>query len=440
MGAKTSEPAEAAAAGPGQTNSAGAGEMSSEVMSGVYKRFGQKPPAALQDQGKKPAAATATQATEKVTKPTEQPAKVPAPVETAATDESGAAGDEPAAGAPAGGEQPTGEDAPQAGAGEGGAAGDEPAAGGGEGEGAPQGDPAAGDPQTKVLREEMAAALHSKLKDLPEETRKTVQSFMDERIGQITAKARSENDRLGARVTELTGELDSVRKTGPVPVVIPGVHPALLADSTEQIDKHVDQLDEFEDWAETNREGFNLPESEGYDEKQPSYTGEQIRARLREVRRDRERVIPAARAKLTERAKVDEGLRAVLPAMFNAAAPEYAQAQAILKAQPHLRSRADQNLVIAQQILGQKALQQLQKRPAAAAKKPGDKAPNTGPRPAIAAPARRAPRAPGDGAPALGSPLDQPGQQPAADSAVKRFTKTGDRRDLVKAVGALVFR
>lgn len=422
MGAEK-QPAEAAAADESRDTPAGAGEFSPEVMTGVFAKFGKKPPTA-KPANESEAAAGGEEGGEAKSE-TDKGDGAEAGADGAAADEQQAGGEE-------GGEKAEGTDK---GDGDGAAA--EAGADGKEAGGTED----LPDPQAEKLNQETAKLLKTKLKDLPDDVRTTVQSFMDERTAQITGKAKSENDRLGTRVTELTSELETLRDKGVVPVVIAGVHPALLADSAEQIDQEVEQMEEFEDWAERFRDGFNLPDADNHDPKQPSYTADQIRQQLRTVQREKDRVIPAARAKLTDRQKTDEKIKAAMPALFDPRSAEYARAQALLKAQPYLRSRADQNVIIAQQILGERALQQLQQRQAPG-KKPGNSAPNAaGKKPvAGAAPIKRAPRAPGDGAPAHGSPLDREDQRPAASAAVKQFTKTRTKTDLRSAVGALLFR
>lgn len=397
MGAK-SETAGAAAAGESPESTAGAGAVPPLMMGKVFAKLGQPVPAAVQTASEKPAG---DEPAAEETPGGESEATTTAAEETPTGTE--AAGDE------------TPED------------GDQPAAG--------EGDETPAAP-TDEHAAETAKQVRAKLKDLPEAQRKLVQSVIDERIAQITGKAKADNDRLGATVTELTAEVEQLRKDGPVPVQIAGVHPALLAETPAQIDQELDKIEQFIDWADLNRDGYNLPDSDNYDPKQPTFTAEQIRARLREVNREKDRVLPQARQKLADRASEDAKLKAVLPALFDPRSAEFAEARKILAAQPHLRSRADQNLIIAQQILGAKALQQLQR----AAPKPGNSATNAGKSAAAAKPpARRAPRAPGDGAPAFGSPLDRSGQQPAPTEAVEKFTKDKSRAGLKNAVRGLMF-
>ena len=406
MGAN-SKPAEAAAAEESSDTPAGAGDFSPKTMANVFARLGQKAPAAIIEAGKEPAEGAAEGDEGK-----QAAATTEAEQAAAAAAEASPEGDEAEAAAAA-------TEADKASA-----------------EAGAEAETVVTDEQAKKLSEENSKILHAKLKDLPEATRKTVQSFMDERIAAISGKAKSENDRLGTRVTELTGEIETLRKEGPVPVVIPGIHPALLADTPEQIDQEVQKIETFEDWADQYRAGFNLPESETYDPKQPTWTAEQIRARSRELQREKDRILPQARQKLADRTKADEQLKTVLPSLFDPKTSEYAQAQSLLKAQPHLRVRADQNVILAQLILGQKALQQLQN----PGRKPGNASPNAGKSTAPAAkpPLRKAPRAPGDGAPAFGSPLDSPtNQRPAPEKVVSNFTKNRTRDGLKTAVREL---
>jgi hypothetical protein len=311
-------------------------------------------------------------------------------------------------------------------------------------------------PEAKAAAEQHAETeklVRAKLKDLPEAQRKVAQSIINERIGHISAKAKAEVEtataetkRLGDRVVELTTELDEAREGGGQQVVIQGVHPAMLAETPAQLDRMADELDRQEDMLERFREtGIEADEARGI----PGYTAEQVRARLRELARERERVLPKARELLTQRATADAALKAQLPELFDVRTEEYRAAAQLRKLLPEIRRLPNAAEFVAKFVLGTKVLAERQ---AAAAKKPGD-----GKNGAAAAaaggagapekkatqppPTRKAPRAPGDGAAGNGSVLDDPrSQQPDAAAPMKQFANTRSREDLKASVRALVFR
>lgn len=282
---------------------------------------------------------------------------------------------------------------------------------------------------------ETADVIKAKLKDLPEAQRKIVQSVIDERIGKISAKSKSETERLGSRVVELTTELEATRRQAGAPIVVPGVHSLFLVETPEQIDAYADTLDTHEDLLERVKEtGIEADETKGI----AGFTPEQVRFRLREIRKERERTLPQARALLLKRAESAAELKAKFPALYDATTEEYRTADALRKQLPELRRFPDADVFIAKFVLGTKVF-------AAAAKTA-----TSGRRAAQAAPGakkidtpvqRRAPRAPGDGSGALGSVLDDASRRrPDANAAIKTYVKTGDRDDLENAVKSLLFR
>lgn len=289
----------------------------------------------------------------------------------------------------------------------------------------------------KKLAEENAQFVGVKLKDLPEPVRKRVEDVLNARIGKISAdtkaeKARveAEQTRLAARVEELSGELEEAKKGGSrAQVQIPGVHPLFLVGAESELDDRIRAIEEFEDFADRNRDGFNLPESENHDPKQPTWTAADIRARARELQREKDKVIPEARANFKTRAEKDTALKAQFPALFDRKSDEYRTAQTLAKTMPELRRHADMNELIARLILGGKAL---------AALKPGAAAPVTRTAPIVP---RKAPRVPGGGGPAKGSDLARhpADERPAASEAVKNVMKDpSNRKTFESAVGALI--
>lgn len=340
-----------------------------------------------------------------------------------------AAEGEPAAGEPGEGEPAAGEP------GEG-----EPAAGEpGEGEPAAgesdEGEPAAGEPEAGKSAADKAAAkladetkqfVAVKLKDLPEAVRTRVQSVIDARLGKISSDAKAEQARLETRVEELSDELEETKaKVGSAPVNIPGVHPLMLIGSEKELDDRLTRIEAFEDFADQYPEGY---EGDGT-EKDPAWTAEQIRAKVRELKRERERIIPAARENLKARAVKDTELKTKYAALFDRKSEDYRSAQALVKLMPELNRHPDKNVLIARLILGEKALADLGKPKGGT---PGTKAPVI---------VKKAPRVPGSGGPAKGSVVagNPAGERPAADSAVRKVMQNpGDKRAFNSAVEALV--
>jgi transposase len=290
-------------------------------------------------------------------------------------------------------------------------------------------EPAAGeDDDAKALSAEHAQLVNAKLKDLPKEIRGRVQSILDGRIGGILKKHTSEKAQLEEQVSGLSAELEEAKSSRGGAVIVPGVHPLFTADNEAVIEQRIEAIEAFEDWADKYKDGY---EGDGTD-KDPSYTADQIRARLREVRRERDRVVPAARANLAKRRELDAKVREFYPQLFDPKSPDYLARQRILKTMPELRRFADASVLVLQQVLGERALTELlQKRKAPDKDKGGRKGSDEQP------PRRKAPRAPGSGGAAKGSVVVHRKEAPATSEAVKKFTETRTRASLVDAVGAI---
>jgi hypothetical protein len=286
----------------------------------------------------------------------------------------------------------------------------------------------------KADKDAAAKELEAKLKDATPEARAAAQAVIDGIIDNVVVKERAEKDRLGARVTELTTELETAQKSKG-PTIVGNVHPSFMADDAKFIDEREEKIEEFERWAARNANGSNLPDAEDYDPKKPSYTAEQIEQRLTEVLHEKKKVLPAARANLQKRGEIDKALRTIYPAIFDPKSAEYAQVQQVLKTLPELKQFADYRVIALKQILGDRALAELlkkqQKEPS-----PKGKAPVKG---ATPLPKKTPPRAPGGGAPAKGGVLDPKSKQTAAPAAMKKVMKDpSDKGAFKDAVGALV--
>src|SRR5581483_11501387 len=221
---------------PAQNN----GEFTHDMMAGVFGRFGVKltKPEEKKPETKKTDAAAANGGGEG-----EGEAAAGGEAHAAAAaGEKHAEGANGAEGAEAAGGEEGGKGEGE-GEGEGAAAGE----GGGEGEGEARG-------EESDVAKETNKIVASKLKDLPPELRDRVQGVINGRIAEIVKKSNSENDRLAARVVEVTTELENVRKNGAIPVQVPGIHPTMLAETPAQIDQHEAALESFIAWAEDHQD------------------------------------------------------------------------------------------------------------------------------------------------------------------------------------------
>lgn len=289
--------------------------------------------------------------------------------------------------------------------------------------------PAAGkveaDKAAAKLADETKQFVNVKLKDLPEAVRTRVQSVLDARIGKISADSKAEQARLETRVEELTDELEETKaKVGTAPVNVPGVHPLMLVASEKELDDRLTRIDAFEDFAEQYPEGYDGDGTE----KDPAWSAEQIRTKMRELKRERDRIIPAAKENLKARAVKDVELKSKYPALFDRKSEDFRSAQALMKLMPELNRHADKSVLIARLILGEKALAELGKPKG----KPGEKTQVT---------VKKAPRVPGGGGTARGSVVARSSadDRPAADSAVQKVMQNPSDKNAFKgAVAALI--
>lgn len=295
---------------------------------------------------------------------------------------------------------------------------------------------AAGETTTDETAEKTAAIVGARLKDLPEAQRKIAQTIINERIGEITAKAKAEANRLGSRVEELTTELDAARKKVGAPASATGIHPALLLESAAEIDQYADALDaqeaSLDQFVDTGIEADEAKDT-------PGFTPEQVRARLRQIQRERDRIIPQARTLVQQRAESVTAVKASYPELFDPKTEEYRIADSLRKLLPELRRLPDADAMIAKFVLGTKAFAGSKKtlpvNKAAATSAATEKTKKQ------TATTRKAPRVAGDGAAALGSVLDDPShQQPDASGAINNHLQDRSRANLSKVVGALLFK
>lgn len=264
--------------------------------------------------------------------------------------------------------------------------------------------------------------------DLPDETKKIVQGVIDSRIGFISVKAKAEQARLEALVEQLSDEVEAAEKGKGAPINVPGIDPLYFVGSEQDLTARETEIESFLKFAALNPDGSEGDAAQGI----PPWSAEQIQQRRRELLRERDLVIPAVKKNFAARVTHDTELKAKLPSLFDRKSEEYRSAQALLKQIPELRRHPNVSVLLAQLILGAKALADVGKAkttPAAAAGTTG------------AAVIRKAPRAPGGGGPGRGSVItgNSAGGKPAASEAMKQvMSKPGDKKAFEGAVGALL--
>jgi hypothetical protein len=181
-----------------------------------------------------------------------------------------------------------------------------------------------------------------------------VQEILDRRIGKEVRKRKEleealENER--AYASELKSKLDEAGTAAPA-VTDNSVHPLMLVGDERELMKRERQIDEFETWAMKHWDGY-----EGADEKtDPSWTAEQIRETYATLRRERDRVIPQARALMAEKSRVDEAIgRKAYPALYDQRHKDHQIAQAFLRVVPSLRLLPNAMVLIGDMLAGERA-------------------------------------------------------------------------------------
>ena len=258
--------------------------------------------------------------------------------------------------------------------------------------------------------------MSAKLKDLAPEVQTRVQEVINKQIGRVVAKERAKSDELSTRVEVLESENAELKsKGGTATVQLPGVHPLMMAESEADIDRRLTEIDAAEDFAIKYADGY--PGTEG-NPNDPPMEASEIKLRWRELQRERDRVIPAARRLLQERSAHEADLKKALPTFFDRKSEDARALQAKLKLMPELRRHANATVLAVQLILGERAM--------AAAKQ---KATTT-----KLNPQRTAPRLPGSGSPAKGSATAHSREGSAMPAAMQQLNQAKSTNDVRKAV------
>lgn len=281
--------------------------------------------------------------------------------------------------------------------------------------------PTAEETEAQTTAAETAKHVATALKSLPEATRKVVQTVIDKRIGQVVAKERAKTDEATARIAALETELaeaQAATPAAPAPAVA-GTHPLMLAKNESELDRRVAEIDAAEEFFIRHEDGYD---GDGTDAN-PPISAADLKLRWRELSRERDRIIPAARKLLQERATHEAELRKTAPTFLDAKSEDGRAVQATLKLMPELRRHANATALAVQIVLGQRAL-------AALTAKTATTKPATAP--------KKAPRVPGAGGPAKGGAPVTDGR-PDSSAAVKTLMqRPGDRNAFNAAVASLV--
>lgn len=189
------------------------------------------------------------------------------------------------------------------------------------------------------------------------------QERIDKRIGELTAKAKTNEDRAAvaeAKLAEITTKLERVSSQAAGKTL--GLHPLLMAESEETIEKWEQSADEFEDFALEHGDGYE-------DEKDPSksMTAGQISALLARLRSERARIVPKARERLNRIQHENEAFGKLYPQYVTGAGK--GRIDEVLIELPVLKHVANARLIAAT-ILEGRMVQGLRKKKAVVAVPP----------------------------------------------------------------------
>lgn len=279
----------------------------------------------------------------------------------------------------------------------------------GDGKSAAEGDEGAGDPEIAKLK-------------LPAET----QAAINRRIGKLTREKKeaqealeaeqAERERLAGEVSTLTAAVAEAQGAG---AEAAGVNPLFLAQSETEIDRREAQIMQFRRFARAHPEGY-----EGTDEtKDPSWSREEIAAKLAEMDDELLVTLPRARQVLQRRQALRPVVRKHYPALLDPKSPDAVIMTALLAAVPGLKRLPNVEILIGDMIAGERARKALAAKP-----------------PAAATPPARAPKVPTVSAATTPKPTRTlPTREAGKDYDVKKFVEAGgDRAALVAQIESLL--
>jgi hypothetical protein len=191
------------------------------------------------------------------------------------------------------------------------------------------------------------------------------QEKVNRRIGEVTAKrkaaeaerdeARRQAEAAVAESAELRGRLDAVDATRAAREA--GIPRVMLAESEAEIEERGRFLDDAEDalqeWLDGHDATDEYEEEDGGRKRTYSYA--EVKQRIRQIGRERERVLPKAREMLRGRAEARTRAEKLYPEVLKAGTPERAEADRLLAAVPGLRVLPDWPVLVGRMIAGRKA-------------------------------------------------------------------------------------
>lgn len=249
-----------------------------------------------------------------------------------------------------------------------------------------------------------------------------VQARIDKRLGKLTARAKTAEE----RVQSLEAENATLKQQATQPAAQPiPEHPLVEAKDIGAIEQHEGRLVA---WIDQLQAAVDRAQDEGVaeiEDGERTFKVADVRAKIREYQRELNSVIPRAKQVVAQRQQSDAKTREIFPEVFDSTKPEFQAVEQILRNDPFMRRHPNGRFVAALIVEGQKALQARMKPAAQTPKKP-------------VAPAKPAPRLPMN--PSAGAPVTAPvPRSQARDWDVSGLVKAGGTREaLVAQVGSLL--
>lgn len=251
-----------------------------------------------------------------------------------------------------------------------------------DGDGAGEGEPKA-DPDKRTDGEPGADDDESQPIDKIKGISPELAAKIQRRIDKVHARGKEAEKTALARAEKAEAELARRGTSEPAAAAPQGMHPIHLAETEAELEQIEAKLKQHEDVLFENLDGWESEDG------QTTYTAKEVRARHREVQRIRQEELPKARARIQQRAKVDQSLvREHYPELLDAKSEASQARDRILKSFPELKRHPFVNVIIGQLLAGEKALRE---KIASKGKKPEERTPAAPRVPSEPAPSRREP-------------------------------------------------
>jgi hypothetical protein len=219
-------------------------------------------------------------------------------------------------------------------------------------------------PESPESPEEPEAAEEPEKPDEPEFTPE-MQAAFDKRVGKEVRRRKELEEKLSdrdAKIADLELKLES--KPAAVPA---NVHPLEMAESMDEFDKYEAKLDQqIETLEEYAEDGYEPEDGEGQ-----SYSAAEIHKRMRQLERERSRVLPKIRKKVEENLSARAAAAEAYPDLKQADSELSRSLRNLTNAHPALKSIPNWPLRLADMLQGEKERTQgkKQRKPAAPAPK-----------------------------------------------------------------------